>query len=151
MTEIGFALPPEAGALAELEKKCFSTPYSAAELEKAAAENSCLAANVDGVIVGYCFLRRIPFASEIGRLAVDPDWRRRGIGRLLLREAVRLSDQRGDESLQLEVRSRNAAAIALYESEGFVRVGLRKNYYRLPDDDAILMDRRAGGAGASEK
>jgi ribosomal-protein-alanine N-acetyltransferase len=70
-------------------------------------------------------------------LVVDPESRRIGVGRSLIRELVARVQQ--GEKIFLEVRSKNIGAIALYKSENFVQVGIRRGYYG--DDDAIIMER----------
>ena len=79
-----------------------------------------------------------PFEYEVHTIGVDPAYQGQGIGRQLLRG---LFDFAGDATIFLEVRTDNAAAIALYESEGFEQVGLRKRYYRVSGADAYTMKR----------
>ena len=69
-------------------------------------------------------------------VAVADSHRRRGIARALVEELIRQLDA---YQLTLEVRASNSPAIALYESLGFVQVGLRKNYYRKPKEDALIL------------
>jgi ribosomal-protein-alanine N-acetyltransferase len=77
--------------------------------------------------------------GELYRMAVLPQFRRQGEGAQLLASFVNLCAAKGCRSVYLEVRSRNTAAVALYESAGFMPVGKRKSYYG--DDDALLMRR----------
>ena len=69
-------------------------------------------------------------------IAVGEGFRRRGIARMLVEELIRRLDA---YQLTLEVRASNAPAIALYESLGFTQVGLRKNYYHKPKEDALIL------------
>jgi ribosomal-protein-alanine N-acetyltransferase len=78
---------------------------------------------------------------QIDNLAVSERWRRKGIGRALLRFALKVAAGRGARVATLEVRSANPAARAFYEKERFTRVGLRKRYYADPSDDALLLSR----------
>lgn len=87
----------------------------------------------------YVLGRLIAPEGEIYRVAVLPEYRRRGYGYRLLDYAVKTSRGRGLESLFLEVRSHNIAATNLYLAYGFKKIGVRKNYYKNPDDDAIVM------------
>ena len=93
-----------------------------------------------GDIVAYLVAWRVIDELQILHIAVDPRAQRRGLGRRLL-EGV-LDEQRRDGMVlaTLEVRASNAAAIGLYESTGFVRVGRRKGYYRNNGEDALLMN-----------
>ena len=77
--------------------------------------------------------------AEIYRIAVLPEERERGVGYRLLDFATKTERGRGLETVFLEVRSQNVAAIRLYSSYGFEKVGFRKGYYKNPDDDAIVM------------
>jgi ribosomal protein S18 acetylase RimI-like enzyme len=78
---------------------------------------------------------------QIDNLAVSERWRRRGIGRMLLRSALSMAASLGARTVALEVRSANASARAFYENEEFTPVGLRKQYYADPPDDALLLSR----------
>ena len=72
-------------------------------------------------------------------VAVHPDYRRRGIGERLITELISQLKGMGNECLTLEVRASNHGAIALYEKLGFTEVGRRKNYYRNPREDALIL------------
>ena len=78
---------------------------------------------------------------QIDNLAVAEQWRRRGIGRTLLKSALSRASGLGASAATLEVRAANATARAFYEREGFTPVGLRKRYYGNPPDDAFLLSR----------
>ena len=79
-------------------------------------------------------------------LAVAPEWRRRGLGRFLLRLARDLGARRGAREAWLEVRSGNRPALALYESLGFAEAGRRQGYYSRPREDALLLRASLGAA-----
>ena len=72
-------------------------------------------------------------------VAVHPDFRRRGIGQMLVTALADELKQAGNRCLTLEVRASNAPAIAMYQKLGFEQVGLRKNYYRNPREDAKIL------------
>jgi ribosomal-protein-alanine N-acetyltransferase len=78
---------------------------------------------------------------QIDNLVVTGRWRRRGIGRTLLKSALSRASGLGARAATLEVRSANAPARAFYEKEGFTPVGLRRGYYANPPDDALLLSR----------
>lgn len=97
----------------------------------------------DGIITGYLVVWIILDECHVANIAVHPEWRRCGVGRRLMERAVEAGRERGSTRIMLEVRASNTAAIRLYESYGFVRVGIRKNYYHdgfLKTEDGILMD-----------
>jgi len=141
MTEIRRAIPDDAGAIEELEALSFSDPWSRKDIFSyiCDATGMCYTALVDGKPVAYLLGRNIPPEGEIYRIATAPDYRAKGIGHRLLSYALKSERGRGLECTFLEVRSKNLSALSLYYSFGFERIGIRKNYYKNPDDDAIIM------------
>lgn len=98
-----------------------------------------LIVSADGdIITGFALLRCMDDA-ELIRIAVSPAYRRQGIGRQLLNALIEEIYRRDIHSIFLEVRSSNTAALDLYESAGFSKVGVRKAYYAAPIEDAIIM------------
>ena len=129
--------------VAELEKICFSDPWSensvASELKNPL---SCwLVAEEDGVVAGYIGSQTVMDESDMMNVAVHPDHRRKGIAQALVNELVEALKKRESHCLTLEVRASNEPAKALYEKLGFVQVGLRRNYYRNPKEDALILRR----------
>jgi ribosomal-protein-alanine N-acetyltransferase len=145
----------DADRCAELEAQLFpgDDPWPAAAFmrELASEHNHYVAARVDGVLVGYAGITRLgrkpPYEFEIHTIGVDSAFQGRGIGRRML---DLLLDIAAGDTVFLEVRTDNAAAIALYESVGFVRVGIRKRYYRVSGADAYTMRRSAGESAERE-
>lgn len=137
----------DAARCAELETVLFGGddpwPEVAFVRELAATHNRYVAARVGDLLVGYAGIARLgrtpPFEYEIHTIGVDPEYQGRGIGRAMMTE---LLDYAGPEAVvYLEVRTDNEAAKALYESFGFVNVGLRKRYYQGSGADAFTMRR----------
>ena len=130
--------------VAELEKLCFHDPWS--EKSIAGELNNLLSLWVvaveDDRVVGYVGSQTVCGESDMMNIAVHPDYRRRGIARSLVEYLIRELANRGSECLTLEVRSSNDSAKALYEMLGFRQVGLRKNYYRNPREDALILRKR---------
>ena len=139
--EIRRASPRDALRISELEKEIFSDPWSERSVTNTISLDGamCYVALTDGEIQAYVLGRIIPPEGEIFRIATAPDKRKRGIAYRLLDYAVKCEKGRGLEILFLEVRSKNLPAIALYKAYGFRDMGLRKNYYKNPDDDAVIM------------
>ena len=128
-------------AIAGLEKLCFSDPWSESSI---ATELSCrlscwLVAMEGETLVGYVGSQTVIDESDMMNIAVHPDFRRRGIAEALVAGLEEQLRQRGSKALTLEVRDSNEPAIALYEKLGFAQVGLRKNYYRNPKEDARIL------------
>ena len=127
--------------VAALEKICFSDPWSensvASELKNPL---SCwLVAEEDGEVAGYVGSQTVMDESDMMNVAVHPDYRRKGVAEKLVMELVEALKKRDSRCLTLEVRASNEPARALYEKLGFVQVGLRKNYYRNPREDALIL------------
>lgn len=119
-------------------------PATAFIREVESEHNHYVAARVDGQLVGYAGITRLgrkpPYEYEIHTIGVDPEHQGSGIGRELLN---RILDIASGGVVFLEVRTDNAAAIGLYESVGFTKMGLRKRYYRVSGADAYTMRREA--------
>ena len=131
----------DVSAIAELEKQCFSDPWSensiASEIDNPLSY--WLVSEVDGIVVGYVGSQSVLDAADMMNLAVSPDHRRKGIGQALVNALVEHLKQNNVIALLLEVRVSNAPAIALYESMGFVQVGRRPKYYHNPREDAFIL------------
>ncbi len=125
-------------AVAELEKQNFSEPWSEHSVRGELANKLALwlVAAEDGTVCGYVGSQTVLGEADMMNIAVAEGFRRRGIARMLVEELIRQLDA---TMLTLEVRASNAPAIALYESLGFVEVGRRKNYYRKPREDALIL------------
>ncbi len=131
----------DAPGVAELEEAVFPDAWKIKDIFSyiCMPDGMCYAAVADGKVVAYILGRVIPPEGEVYRIATREGYRRRGIAYRLLDYAVKCQKGRGLESLFLEVRSRNVPARNLYHSYGFREVGLRKNYYSDPTDDAVVM------------
>ncbi len=125
-------------ALAEIEKACFHAPWSEAMLREELGKGIFLVAERDGQAIGYVGCQTVLDEGYITNVAVSPDCRRQGVGRALIAELVQRARAQGLSFVTLEARASNAPAIALYEGAGFVRVGVRKNFYTAPTEDAVL-------------
>ena len=127
--------------VAELEKICFSDPWS----EKSVASELCnplslwLVAMDGETVAGYVGSQSVADEADMMNVAVHPDYRRKGIARRLVEGLVAALREKGVYSLALEVRASNVPAISLYEGLGFSQVGLRPNYYRNPKEDAYIL------------
>ena len=126
-------------ALAEIEKACFRAPWSADMLHEELGKGLFLVAEQDGEAVGYVGCQTVLDEGYITNVAVSPDCRRQGIGRTLIEELKKRAAQSGLSFITLEARASNAPAIALYEGAGFRQVGVRRNFYTAPTEDAVLM------------
>lgn len=127
--------------IAELEKICFHDPWS----EKSIASElnnrlSCwLVALEEDSVVGYVGSQTVLGETDMMNIAVHPQFRMRGIAAALIEALIAQISKQGSHSLMLEVRASNDPAIRLYGKLGFAAVGIRKNYYRNPKEDALIL------------
>lgn len=130
-----------ADRMSELEKLCFPVPWSRGMVRDELTNDIgyYVGAEEDGLLVGYAGMQIIIDEGYITNVAVDPGYRRRGIADALLRALRSRADERALSFMTLEVRRSNLAAQRLYEKHGFSAAGVRKNYYRKPTEDAIIM------------
>ncbi|WP_067970160.1 tRNA (adenosine(37)-N6)-threonylcarbamoyltransferase complex dimerization subunit type 1 TsaB [Mycolicibacter icosiumassiliensis] len=132
---LGALVDSDAVRCAELEAQLFGgdDPWPAEAFSRAidAGDNHYVAARIGDTVVGYGGIARLgrtpPFEYEVHTIGVDKAHQGRGIGRRLLTDLLEYAD---GGVVYLEVRTDNAAAIALYRDVGFVETGLRKRYYR---------------------
>ena len=99
------------------------------------------AVDKNSAIAGYIAALIIADEMQVQNIVVDPDFRRRGIGELLLREATKHAHSRGAREIFLEVSVNNSAAVALYEKLGFQRAGTRPDFYRDGTDGIIMQNK----------
>ena len=127
--------------IAELEKLCFNDPWS----EKSIASElnnrlSCWLVALDGdSVVGYVGSQTVLGETDMMNIAVHPDYRKQGVATDLIQSLIDALSKQGSHSLMLEVRQTNEPAKNLYKSLGFETVGIRKNYYRNPRENALIL------------
>lgn len=136
-----FKLGPEHIAeVAELEKRCFSMPWQEQQFRLAFEQHvfSIFGLRQKDTLVAYVAVYHTPYELEILNIATHPDHRRQGLGKRLLGLMLQIGVKMGIETSVLEVRRSNAAAIALYESYGYVQCGVRRHYYTDTNEDALV-------------
>ncbi len=132
----------------QIETRSFPTPWSRKAFVSELTRNRYayyIIAQMDDRVVGYGGMWVIGDEAHITNIAVDPECRRRGIGKRLLQELLDRARDFGARSVTLEVRRSNVAAQRLYEGQGFEARGVRKGYYTDTGDDAIVMVKTLGG------
>lgn len=125
----------------ELEKVIFSQPWSEQGFRDALnmEQNIFLVAEEEGTICGYIGMYQSLDEGEITNVAVAPEKRNAGVGRMLMQAAMEQAKGQGIARIVLEVRVSNASAIHLYKKCGFVNCGIRKGFYDFPKEDAYIM------------
>lgn len=123
----------------ELEKICFSHPWSREDLEvQLSIPTSHFAVALDsGRVVGYMGLQILSGEGYVTNIAVLPEYRRQGIAQSLIESCA----QNKMDFITLEVRKSNLPAIKLYEKAGFENMGIRPRFYTGPEEDAVIMTR----------
>lgn len=128
----------------KLEKQCFSVPWTRQALVSQLPDDMHIfiaAFDDGGNVLGYVGMMYVLDEGYISNVAVSPEYRRHGIADKLIEALVSRANEKDLSFVTLEVRQSNAPAIELYRKNGFSNVGLRKNYYNKPTEDAILMTR----------
>ncbi len=128
-------------AVAEIEKECFSQPWSEDGIRQELFNDSArfFVAEKMGKAVGYMGMHIVLDECYIANVAVLPTYRRQGIAQKLLTNALLKAESEGCSFISLEVRVSNSGAIGLYEKNGFEKMGERKNFYQSPTENALIM------------
>ncbi len=127
--------------VAELEALCFSEPWSEKSLELLLGNNAVGFAAVlpDGSVAAYGGMITVLDEGQITNIATAVEFRRQGLGRRIMDALESYASENGIVYLSLEVRESNLAARSLYSSLGWEEKGIRKNFYKLPTEDAVVM------------
>jgi ribosomal-protein-alanine N-acetyltransferase len=132
---------PDLDQVISIENECFSDPWSYLSFKSDIHNEMALpmVLDSDGSIAGYSSIYIVANELQIGNFAVQSKYRGRGAAKLMMEEIIKIARNRGCSMIYLEVRESNDPAIKLYSSFGFRSVGHRKNYYRSPKENAIVM------------
>lgn len=140
------AAPADLESLTALESRCFRWPWGrlSFEGELAARDGGSLVARATSStgqekVIAYLFYRLIAGEVHILRVAVDPEWRRQGIGSRLVRECLQAARRLKATAVMLEVRPSNTEAIELYHKFGFQVMARRPGYYSDSREDALIL------------
>ena len=133
--------------LEEIEQQCFSMPWTAQQLKSQLPDDRhvFIVAEDNDRVLGYVGMMYVLDEGYISNVAVRIDCRRLGIGDALIDALERECENKKLSFVTLEVRAGNDPAIKLYSKHGFVPVGLRRNYYDKPTEDALLMTKYFNG------
>lgn len=130
--------------LAEIEKLCFSKPWSYEALAEELSNPLAVfyVAEIDGKPAAYAGMHHIIDEGYITNIAVRPDYRGKGLGTSLVRVLDSYAHDNDLAMLTLEVRRSNKVAIAIYDKTGFDEEGIRSDFYEDPREDAVIMTKR---------
>lgn len=135
-------------ALVEIEKRCFSEPWNRdmiiSEINNEITKFICIFK--DDILIGFISIWIIIDEMHINNIAVDVDWQGNGYAGEMMYKAVEIAEKNEIVSITLEVRESNIKGISLYKKFGFEIIGKRKNYYKSPVENALLMKKEIKGA-----
>ena len=127
-------------SVVEIENQCFSLPWSEKSFEDSLSrEDTLFLVAEEECVTGYMGLYLSFDEASVTNVAVSPVFRKKGYGEALVEKAKELAKEAGAESIFLEVRQSNVPALSLYKKLGFEELGIRKNFYEHPVEDAIIM------------
>jgi ribosomal-protein-alanine N-acetyltransferase len=135
-------------AVLAIERDGFSNPWRRSDFEFALNRDGshCLVAEADGIVVGYLVGFLVLAEYHLADFAVHPKRRGCGLGKVLLRRLIDQLAERSVDYVTLEVRVSNQVAIDLYKGLAFHTVAIRRSYYSLPTEDALVMIRALRGS-----
>lgn len=127
--------------VAAIEKDTFFEPWSEKALELCVSDAGVgfVALGEDGRVAAYVTAMVVPYEIQIINVATRLGARGKGFATRVIDALVEFAKETGAEQISLEVRVSNAAAIGLYEKKGFFSAGVRKNFYKEPREDALVM------------
>ena len=130
----------DAEQIGEIEKNCFSQPWTVNQIKKEINNEKAIfiVASADDIICGYISGQLIIDEFYISNIAVSSDFRNLGIATAIIKKLIEILMQMKCALLSLEVRESNVIARKLYENTGFVNLGLRKNFYSAPKENACI-------------
>ena len=139
--------PQRFSEVAELEELCFSLTWKESSFSLLLEGKNTAFVAIDtasGRAAAYGGMLAVLDEGQITNIATHPNYRRRGLGERVVRALLEYAESEGLCLISLEVRESNSAAIALYEKLGFIRAGVRKNFYTLPRENAVVMTKSIG-------
>lgn len=135
-----------------IERGSFSNPWPRSSFEgeidnEPISESLVVIHPPDDRIIGYVIIWMVRDVVQISNVAVDPAYRRKGVGEQVMRRVLHRKRREGFRRAFLEVRPSNTTAVKLYEKLGFTVVGKRPHYYHKPKEDALIMLKMIAGSG----
>lgn len=135
------ARPADLPRMVRIERASFPLPWSETAFRAVMRreDGRVIVADRGGEVAGYAAVWFAADEGELGDIAVDPDHRRSGVATRLVEAVMQEARRRGAQQLFLQVRESNRPALRLYRATGFRKVGRRRDYYRSPTEDAIVL------------
>lgn len=147
--------PDDLEVLLALERQSFNATWGREQLNAALRDQRTFKAfgleeRASGRLSGYCLILAAAGEMEVLNIAIAPELRRAGLGRLLLGFVLQWAGKEGIQNVLLEVRPSNTAARALYAAFGFYQIGKRRGYYQDTGEDALVLHRELGPIAAGD-
>jgi ribosomal-protein-alanine N-acetyltransferase len=145
--EISEMTPGDLEGVCRIENEVFANPWPRSAFENDLSSDSTFCTvvrNSSGLLVGYSCLMIVADEAHLSNIAVSMGHRRNGIGSMLMDHMIAKAELEGSRAIFLEVRSSNEDALNLYWRYDFVELYRRKDYYRKPNEDALIMVRPVG-------
>lgn len=150
MINVNFAKKEHIVLISEFENAHFhSEAYSLDSLEKMLEDNYLLKNNdnifeisSDDELIGYIIFHVSEDFTDIYKIFIRDGDKRKGYATMLLNKVIDISKRYNSKKLMVEVRSKNNSAIEFYVKNGFSKISIRNNYYKNPNDDALIFERR---------
>ena len=129
--------------IAALEQEVFANPWTCEMINSSETSDfDCVEVmEKDGIFQGYIIYSVVCDSADLLRVAVKPEFRRSGVAGCLMQKMMNDCGKGEVQNIFLEVRASNTPAIEMYKKYGFVEISRRKNYYRLPVEDGIVMQK----------
>ncbi len=136
-------LPEDAFIISELEKRLFGTCTDAASYKKMCLEEESIymVAEDNGTVIAYCAITALYETADLCNIAVKNEYRCCHIAKKLLEKCIMCCKGKGVTRILLEARESNAPAINFYKKMGFMEIGKRRDYYKEPCEDAVIMEK----------
>jgi len=130
--------------IAKLEQLTFLDAWTEKSIQETFLQPQAfiVIAETEEVLAGYCVIYYVLDEGEIARIAVNPTLRRQGVGRKILDYVKSVCEEKRITTLLLDVRESNESARSFYKTYGFVEDGVRKNFYDMPKEHAVLMSKQ---------
>ena len=150
MINVNFAKKEHIILISEFENTHFhSEAYSLDSLEKMLEDNYLLKNNdnifeisSDDELIGYIIFHVSEDFTDIYKIFIRDGDKRKGYATMLLNKVIDISKRYNSKKLMVEVRSKNNSAIEFYVKNGFSKISIRNNYFKNPNDDALIFERR---------
>lgn len=149
MVSVNFAKKDHIELISEFEHTYFHGESYSLDILTEMLKDNYILKNNDNIfeisneddLIGYIIFHVSDDFTDIFKIFVRDSDKRKGYATMLLNKVIEISNRYNSEKLMVEVRSNNESAIQFYLKNGFKKISVRKNYYKNPTDDAMILER----------